>query len=180
MSSQLSLNVGINKEHAAVFSKPIGKENPQAEAEAAKVSQGPVRETGKQWENRVVKNGQKETHLSTNLKDSVSLRASSVATPDAIKAPSLLSYVRNGLDQLKKNILEQFEAHQSNRYSHNRLLGKVSDWMSGFLAAAAMRLGVSPKELDDVRARVRENLINQNQVAMFQVVYDGKTLDVVG
>jgi hypothetical protein len=169
MSSELGFNLGP-KEHA-ILAKRVGRENPQAETEAAAVQrQGEVRDSGVQWE-KVSHDGGREEEVRVARSDSVSFGATTVTTAEAVSAPTAPLSLR---DNLRGRLAASYEKACELSFHFNRLTAKVGEFMEQ-VSAPFLPL----EERMAIKERVRHSLIEQNFTAYSQVVYDETMLEIV-
>jgi len=176
--SELTLNLGP-KEHA-LLPKPIGKNDGQAEAQAevkAVASQEPIRESNVKLD-LVDKKGSKEKECQISYQDKAII--TTVYLPESVRASAPASPVLDLRKNLKEKFLGTFERTYADCFSHNRLVAKVAEWMVGNVMERLALLGMGPQEIGEMKDRVRSNLIEQNQGAIEQVVYDEGMLEIVG
>jgi len=181
MSQQLSLNTGMAQSKQYMVKKPTMGQDPalaakQAEAKVAE-QPAPRQQAGLRWERVESKPGQ-STEFQLAFEGLTSeIGFTTVTTPQAVKAPSDLQDIRNTMQQKFVELLEQTYA---NSFHHNRLIAKVAEWTLGNIMDRLARLGMPAKELDKIKRRIRRRLIEENQSALNQVIYDETMLEIVG
>lgn len=172
MNGQFALNVGVSnsgKEYA--IKKP--QITPKAQEEAVAVSQG-ARESGVEW----IEDKNSDLSLSNRIDESDLLLTTST-TAASIKVASSAKPSQGFIQELKDKFKKLLVSAYGNMFSHNRLLAKVSEWMAGTATAQLALMGISTQELEDIKSGVRLELIDNNHVAMEQVVYDETMLEIL-
>ena len=175
MSHDISLNSGLAQEKLYGLPKrlPIGN-NPAAEKEVA--SQTVNREAALQWQ-KVLNQSKSEVDLQLVFSPSSEISSTTVVTPDAVKAPSQTLDIR---DKLQQKFVELLEQTYAGSFHHNRLVAKVAEWTMGNIIGRLALLGMSIRELERIKKRIRQRLIAENDTAFCQVVYDETMLEIVG
>lgn len=171
--SELALNVGVSnaaKEYA--IRKPV-QEAPKPQEESVVLSQG-LRESGVEW----FENDKSELGLLNQISESDLLLTTST-TETAVKVSRSGIISSEMLQELKQRFKKLFVSAYGNIFSHNRLLAKISEWMVGTVMERLALLGISMQELEEIKSNVRMELIEKNQTAMAQVVYDETMLEIV-
>ncbi len=171
--SELALNVSVantGKEYA--IRKPA-QEAAKPQEEAVALSQG-LRESGIEW----LQTKDSELVLSNRISES-DLLLSTTTTDTATKALTTGITSQEMLQELKQRFKKLFISSYNNIFSHNRLLAKISEWMVGNVMERLALLGMSMEELDTLKHNVRMELVQKNQTAMAQVVYDETILEIV-
>lgn len=177
MSQGLSLNLG-QKEYAAL-AKPLARdaqENPNAKAEAAKITNGPERATSLKWKTEVDNNGKE--HIGLSQPDTAIV--SSVVLSNSVRAPGQAPALRQHLTKLKQKFVDLFKESCGKSSHSNRLIAKLAEFTASINAAILMRAGMSPEDIQTLREEVRQESITQNQVSLEQVQYDKSMLKVLG
>lgn len=172
-----NLSLATGKEHA-LLPKRIGVPNPQAErgVESKVIEQQAPRETSLRWE-KVENKGTKETDFQLQFEGATGeIGFTTVTTAKAVKAPSELMDIRNTLQQ---KFIELLESTYANCFHHNRLVAKVAEWTMGSIMSRLALLGMSVKELEKIKKRIRKRLIEENYTALCQVIYDETMLEIV-
>lgn len=172
MSQGFSLNMST-KEHA-LLPKQIARQNPQAEAKVIE-QQAPREMSALRWE-RVDNKGNKETEFQLQFQGMDEIGFTTVTTAKAVKAPSEVMDIRNTLQQ---KFVELLESTYASCFHHNRLVAKVAEWTMGNIMSRLALLGMSVRELERIKRKIRKRLIEENHTAFCQVVYDETMLEIV-
>jgi len=170
MSNQLALNTGFAQEKMyALAKRPSAPQ--QTETEEAVERQDNLKWT------KAEGSGGSEADFNLSFSSTSELRSTTVVTPQAVKFSGQAFSLKQGLEQKFTELLEQTYA---NSFHHNRLVSKVAEWTMGNIVGRLALMGMSVKELAKIKRRIRKKLIEQNDAALRQVIYDETMLEIVG
>ena len=111
---------------------------------------------------------------------STSVIATSVAGAEMKKKVWINDPLRTFREQAQERFTKLFETAYAGSFSHNRLLGKLSELKAGVAMKMLSLLGVSSIGIDTMRGEIRHQLIEQNKTNMAQVIYDKTLLEIIG
>lgn len=157
----------------ALAKKPAQRANPEAEKEVAR--QAADRDAFLQWD-KVENKGKTEGEFKLSFTPTKETSATTVLTPEAVKATSSTLDLRQNLEN---KFLELLEQNYANCFHHNRLVAKVAEWSMGNIMSRLALLGMSARELAKAKKRIRKRLIEENETSMNQVAYDETMLEIV-
>lgn len=169
MSNQLALNTGFAQEKMYALAKrpPAPQNQPEENVE---------REDSLKW-TKAEGSGESDADFNLAFSSTSELRSSTVVTPQAIKFSGQVFDLKQSLQQKFVELLEQTYA---NSFHYNRLVSKVAEWTMGNIMGRLALMGMSTKELARIKRRIRRKLIEQNEAALQQVMYDETMLEIVG
>ncbi len=169
MSNQLALNTGFAQEKMYALAKRAAA--PQAQPEEAVERSNDLKWT------KAEGGASSEGEYNLSFSSTSELHSTTVVTPNAVKFSGQTFGLKQGLQQKFTELLEQTYA---NSFHYNRLVAKVAEWTMGNIMGRLALLGMSTKELAKIKRRIRKKLIEQNDAALRQVVYDETMLEIVG
>jgi hypothetical protein len=174
MSQSLNIGSGLAQEKLYALPKKLPlAQNPAMQEQALK--QVADKEAQLNWV-KVDNNGKPQAELKLSFSPTSEMSNTTIVTPEAVKAPAELLDIRQSLQNKFMEVLEQTYA---NSFHHNRLVAKVAEWSMANVIGKLALMGLSPKELEKVKKKIRKRLIEQNRHSLFQVVYDETMLEVV-
>lgn len=110
---------------------------------------------------------------------STSVLASTVAGAERAKKKQVSDPLLSFRAKAANKFTQIFSDAYAGSFSHNRLLGKMSELKAGVAMKMMSLFGVSAAEIDSIRTEVRHKLIDQNHTNMKQVVYDKTLLEII-
>ncbi|MFC1540499.1 hypothetical protein ACFL4J_00510 [Candidatus Margulisiibacteriota bacterium] len=181
-----SVNCQINtgeKQHAA-----MPKQQQDAAAEGGKLAAINAQDQRLSGVN-LQKDDKGNVSLDREPTDEVMLSTSSVSTTSNESRAKISSFVAHlaetgeNMDKFAQKTIarlgESIEDAERNRYNSNRLVAKIAEFKIGILQQVLSRLGVSARELDDIRQSIRAEVVSSNESGLVHVVHDETLSEVV-
>lgn len=110
---------------------------------------------------------------------STSVLSSGIAAAERAKKKQVSDPLTGFRAKTASKFTRIFQDAYAGSFSHNRLLGKMSELKAGVAMKMMSLFGVPAAEIDSIRGEVRRQLIDQNHTNMKQVVYDKTLLEII-